>query len=334
MVYANGFGVADATGNQLATQKTVYHWWSLTKVVTAIAIMQLHERGQLDIDNPVSEYLPYFNVTFNDDAAIVTIRQLLNHSAGMSNATPEIFTWVHLDGDPPVNQSELVESKFADYSELLFAPNEKTQYSNWGYTVLGALVESVAGQTYESYVVEYILQPLGMVYTDFVYTEAMAPFEATGSQHLVDIYTPFLPILNLNFTVQERTGTRFWFQRVYNDQTAPSGLIGSVADIGRFMTAYLEQSEVLLSAESYAVVNEVLQQLHSADSSQQGIGWQALRTAGDRSYLTHSGGGPGFATIMRLYPEENLGVVVMGSDSTMDRETLADVLADFDWQRR
>lgn len=334
VAYANGFGVADATGHTPVTQDTVYHWWSMTKVVTAVAVMQLHERGQLDIDDPVNDYLPYFNVTFNGDPASVTIRQLLNHSAGMSNATPEIFTWVHLEGDPPVSQSELVIDKFADYSELLFASGEKTQYSNWGYTVLGALVEDVAGQTYENYVVENILQPLGMAHTDFVYRDAMAEYEATGSQHLVDIYTPFLPLLNLNYTVRERVGMRLWFHRVYNDQTAPSGLIGSAADIGQFMNAYLQESDILLSPDSFVTMNTIISQLHPADSSLRGLGWEARLTNDERRYLTHSGGGPGFATVMRLYPEEHLGIVVMGNDSTMDREALADVLANFEWQRR
>ena len=64
-----------------------------------------------------------------------------------------------------------------------------------------------------------------------------------------------------------------------------------------------------------------------------GLGWEAQLTADDRRYLTHSGGGPGFATIFRIYPEENLGVVVMGNDSTIDRNILADVLANMDWKQ-
>ena len=111
-------------------------------------------------------------------------------------------------------------------------PGEKAQYSNFGYMVLGALIEVVSGQTYEAYVIDNILLPLGMQNTNFVYTESMAENEATGSQHMVDMYTPFFPMFKLNFMIRERVGMRYWFNRVYNDQTAPTGLIGPVTDIG------------------------------------------------------------------------------------------------------
>ena len=331
IVWARGFGLRDLAHGLAATPQTLYSIGSLTKSFTAVSIMQLHEQGYLNIDHPISDYLPTFNVTYQDDSATVTVRQLLNHSAGMSNATPEIFTWVHLEGDPPVNQSDFVASKFADYDELRFAPGTKTEYSNWGYTVLGALVESVAEQTYESYVVENILQPLEMHNGHFVYTDAMAANEAIGSQHLADLYTPFFPLLNLTYIIEERVGLRFWFHRVYNDQTAPSGLIGSAADVGRFMNAYLGADNRLLQAESFAAMNEAIAQVQHPSKPVRGLGWEAHVTENGRFYLTHSGGGPGFATIMRVYPNERLGIVVMGNDSTMDREGLANVLAAMDW---
>jgi len=65
MVYANGFGIADGPRNVKTTSDTVYHWWSMTKIPTAVAVLQLHERGLLDIDDRVSDYLPYFTVTYN-----------------------------------------------------------------------------------------------------------------------------------------------------------------------------------------------------------------------------------------------------------------------------
>lgn len=332
VVYAQGFGTVDEAGDMQATEDTVYHWWSMTKIPTAVAVMQLQERGLLDIDDPVREYLPFFKVTFQGvEQPKVTIRQLLNHSAGLSNAVPEIITWLHLEGEPPVNQTELVVKKFADYHELAFPPGEKTQYSNFGYMVLGAVIEAVSAQTYEAYVLENILQPAGMANTGFVYTEAMAEHEATGSQHLADMYTIFIPLLNLNYLIQERTGMRLWFARVYNDQTPPTGLIGPVIDVARFMIAYLNEGGPILQPETAAKMNAVLESLSKPGAAAQGLGWAAYLTADGRRTLTHSGGGPGFATIFRVYPEENLGLVVMGNDTTIDRESLSDILADMDW---
>jgi CubicO group peptidase (beta-lactamase class C family) len=97
------------------------------------------------------------------------------------------------------------------------------------------------------------------------------------------------------------------------------------------MMAYLTDGESILQAETTSLMNSGLEIPPRPGDSAQGLGWQAHLTTDGRRYLTHSGGGPGFATILRVYPEENLGVVVMGNDSTIDRETLADVLADMEW---
>jgi len=332
MVYANGFGVADGPQNVLATEDTIYHWWSMTKIPTAVAVMQLHERGLLDIDDPIGGYLPFFKVTYDGvEQAGISIRQVLNHTAGLPDATPEIMNWLHQEGDPPVDQTQLIVEKFPDYDELRFMPGEKAQYSNVGYMVLGALIESVTNQTYEEYVIDNILLPLDMKNTNFVYTEMMAKNEAAGSQHLIDMYTPFIPILKLGYLIRERADARLWFNRVYNDQTPPTGLIGPVTDIGSFMKAYLNDGEPILQPDTVSSMNEVFEQLSAPGETAQGLGWRAHLTEDGRRYLTHSGGGPGFATTFRVYPEENLGVVVMGNDSTIDRETLANVLADMAW---
>ena len=101
VVYANGFGIADGPRNVSATKDTVYHWWSMTKIPTAVAVMQLHERGLLDIDDPIRNYLPYFKVTYKGaEQTNISIRQVLNHTAGLSNAMPELVTWLHSEGEP------------------------------------------------------------------------------------------------------------------------------------------------------------------------------------------------------------------------------------------
>jgi CubicO group peptidase (beta-lactamase class C family) len=332
VVYANGFGVADGPRNVQAARDTVYHWWSMTKIPTAVAVMQLHERGLLDIDDPISNYLPFFKVTYKEtDQEAITIRQVLNHSSGLPDAMPELVTWLHLEGEPPLNQTELVMEKFSEYDQLVFAPGEKTRYTNWGYMVLGALIEAVSGQTYEQYVIDNILFPLDMQNTSFVYTQSMAENEAIGSQHFVDLFTPFFPIYRLNYIIKEREGLRYWFHRVYNDQTSPTGLIGPVTDLAKFMSAYLNEGEPILQPSSISMMNDALWQLSTPGESVRGLGWEAHLTSDGRRYLTHSGGGPGFASIFRVYPEENLGVVVIGNDSSIDRQTLADALADVDW---
>ena len=332
IVYANGFGVADGPKSVPASKDSVYHWWSMTKIPTAVAVMQLHERGLLDIDDPIRTHLPFFKVTYDGvEQQQITIRQVLNHSAGLANAVPELITWLHLEGEPRINQTELVLEKFPDYDELLFLPGEKSQYSNFGYMVLGALIEAVSGQTYEEYMIENVLLPSGMQNTNYVYTDAMAENEATGSQHLIDMYTPFFPIYKLNYIIRERVGMRLWLKRVYNDQTPPTGLIGSVTDIAQFMIAYLNHGDPILQPETVSIMNDVLESLSPDNTFAQGLGWQAHLSADGRRSMGHSGGGPGFATIFRVYPDENLGIAVMANDSTIAREILADILVNVSW---
>ena len=84
----------------------------------------------------------------------------------------------------------VVPEKFPAYADLVFMPGERSQYSNVGYMVLGAVIEAVSGQSYEEYALRNILQPLKMDRTHFVVTQEMAEQEAAGSQHLINLFTP------------------------------------------------------------------------------------------------------------------------------------------------
>lgn len=76
----------------------------------------------------------------------ITLRRLLNHSSGLPDNVSDIIGWVHWEGDPPLNQTELLQEKFPAYADLVFMPGERSQYSNVGYMVLGAVIEAVSGQ--------------------------------------------------------------------------------------------------------------------------------------------------------------------------------------------
>lgn len=165
----------------------------MTKIPTAIAIMQLREQGRLNLDDGVTEYLPWFEVTYPSDIRqAITIRDLLQHTSGLPDTVPAIIGWVHYD-DATRDQTEIVKTYLPNYRKLKFEPRQKASYSNLNYMVLGAIIESVSGQSYETYITENILDPLGMSQTGFVYTPSMAKHEALGSLPLIHLYTPLLP---------------------------------------------------------------------------------------------------------------------------------------------
>lgn len=329
MVYNRAFGLADAPRNAAATPETVYHWWSMTKIPTAIAILQLQEKGLLDIDEAVVRYLPWFDVVYpSADSPTISIRDLLQHSSGLPDTTPAMIGWVHTDNDGR-NQTELVRKILPEYNKLKFKPGEKAVYSNLNYMVLGAVIEAVTGQSYESYIAENILQPLGMSQTAFVYSPAMVEHEATGTLPVVHFYTPMLPaLLDASVLIRERQGKMFWFNRVYIDTTPSTGLIGPAPDVARFMMAYLNDG--MLDGASILEPETVSMMTNMEPLDGVGLGWMVSRDAAGLS-LEHTGGGPGFATFMRLYPEKDLGVALLANGTDLDRSGLANLLASLDW---
>jgi CubicO group peptidase (beta-lactamase class C family) len=328
ILYSNAFGYADKPHGVKATLDTVYHWWSMTKIPTAIAIMQLREQGKLSLDDVVTKYLPWFDVVYpSSDSPVITIRHLLQHTSGLPDTIPAMIGWVHYDNATP-NQTEIVKKHLPEFNKLKFTPGEKAVYSNLNYMVLGAVVESVSGQSYESYIAQHILEPLGMSQTGFVYTPAMAECEAAGTLPVVHFYTPLLPtLLNPKALIRERQGKLLWLNRIYIDATPSTGLIGSAPDVARLMMAYLNRGtldgNLILNPESVSTLTE------TTPIDGHGIGWWVGESNGER-YLEHMGGGPGFATTMRLYPGLGLGIVILANGTDLDRAGLADLLASID----
>lgn len=329
IVYHNAFGYADRPGGVKASTDTVYHWWSMTKIPTAVAIMQLREQGKLDMDEPVTKYLPWFVVTYpSETSPVITVRHLLQHTSGLPDTIPAMIGWVHYD-DAIRNQTEIVQKYLPDFKKLKFAPGERAVYSNLNYMVLGAIIEAVSGQPYETYISEYILEPLGMSQTGFVYTPSMGEHEAFGTLPVVHFYTPLLPtLLDTSALVRERQGKILWLNRVYIDATPSTGLIGPSTDVARFIRAYLNRGSLngnlLLEPQSVALLTE------SPPIDGHGLGWFVGETD-DAQYLEHAGGGPGFATIMRLYPENGIGFAILANGTDLDREGLMELLSAMSW---
>jgi D-alanyl-D-alanine carboxypeptidase len=343
VIYKKGFGWADRPREIAATSESIYHWWSITKIVTAIAILQLQEQGKLQLDDSVAKFLPFFKVHYPSvDSKVITIHHLLNHSSGLPDAGFRIMSWIHHDGEPSINQTVLVEKELPHFSKLVFEPGDHSEYTNIGYMVLGAIIEKVTGQTYEAYIRGHILQPLRMNHTDFQYTQVMEPYEAAGSHPIVNIWTPLIPVIGVSY-IREISGSHFWLERVYTDQTPPSGLIGSAADAARLVTAYLNGGELdgqrILTKESIARMTYEGYINGRLDDSQrnrkQGIGWQVYNPKGynpkGRFVITHDGGGLGFSTKIQLYPDENLGFVLFTNDVTCEGWKIINVAATLQW---
>ena len=159
IVLDQAWGFADETNHIQNTVDTQFCIGSMNKMFTAVAILQLAERGKLALDKPIANYWPDYP---NPDlASRVTIRELLNHTGG----TGDIFT--------PEYQAHREETRtLADYVKLFggrpvaFEPGSRMEYSNYGFILLGRIIELVSGESYEKYVQEHIYLPAGMMHTD------------------------------------------------------------------------------------------------------------------------------------------------------------------------
>ena len=164
-IVASAFaGAQDAAGRPVDAD-TIYHWASVTKMFTAVAIVQLRDRGLLSLDDPVVRYVPELRQVHSGhgDVAQVTIRHLLSHSGGFRAST---WPW---GGSQPWHPFEPTRweqlAAMLPYTELLFAPGSRYGYSNPGIVFLGRIIEQLSGDEYETYVTKHILMPLGMTRT-------------------------------------------------------------------------------------------------------------------------------------------------------------------------
>jgi CubicO group peptidase (beta-lactamase class C family) len=160
-------GMANIEKEQKVDRNTIYHWASITKTFTGIAIMQLRDRGLLRLEDPIVKYLPELRAVRDPygDISEITIRHLMSHSAGFRGAT---WPWggdMEWQPHEPQYWSQLVA--MMPYTEVLFRPGTKYSYSNPGIIFLGRVIEELTLDDYEVYVDKNILKPLEMYRTYF-----------------------------------------------------------------------------------------------------------------------------------------------------------------------
>jgi len=172
LVGQHSFGLADEKRRQAVDPDTIFHWASITKTFTAIALMQLAERGMVSLDDPVTKYIPEFRAVHNpfgspDD---IKLRHLLTHSSGLRDPT---WPW-NADGaeSAPSWQGKTPPQwpqiyAMLPYTAISFKPGSRYSYSNPGSSLMGHVVEIVTGDDIEVYIDKNILKPLGMTRTYF-----------------------------------------------------------------------------------------------------------------------------------------------------------------------
>ena len=161
------YGAANLEKNQKTDENTIYHWASNTKPLTGIAIMQLRDRGFLKLDDPAVKYLPELKAVHNSygEMSEITIRHLMNHTAGFRNSTFPYKNGKDWQPFEPQDFSQIVA--MMPFTEILFKPGSRYGYSNLGIVFLGQIIERITLDDYEVYVDKNILKPLEMYQSYF-----------------------------------------------------------------------------------------------------------------------------------------------------------------------
>jgi CubicO group peptidase (beta-lactamase class C family) len=275
-VIDQGYGSADLEWNVANSPTTKFRLGSITKQLTAASVLLLQERGKLNIDDPISKYLPDAPVAWSK----ITIYNVLTHTSGIPSFTgfPDYRSTEWKDTNP----TELV-ARFRD-KPLDFEPGTKFFYSNSGYVLLGYLIEKVSGQTYADFVQQNIFTPLGMKDTGIDSNVAILSQRAQGYRR-----TP---------RGGEHDG--------YISMTIPfsaGALYSTTGDLLKWEQALFGGK--VLKAESFA-------KMTTPFKSDYGTG-VFIRTIDGHKLITHGGGIEGFNTSLNYYPDDKLTVIVLGN---------------------
>lgn len=162
-------GLADRAPGpvQPIDDRTIFHYGSITKTLTAVAVMQLRDRGLLSLDDPVTRWVPELRQVHNPFGAMdaITIRMLLSHSAGFQNPTWPYRQYVAWEPFEPTRWEQLVA--MMPYQEIRFAPGSRYSYSNPAFIYLARIIEAITGDPYQAYIQKNVWTPLGMTRSYF-----------------------------------------------------------------------------------------------------------------------------------------------------------------------
>lgn len=290
-------GLADVEGGIAATPATNFRLASLSKQVTATAVLLLVRDGRLALDRPVRELLPELPA----HAASVTVRHLLTHTSGLwdyEDFVPDTATRQVHDADALTLVSTRAE-------RLYFAPGSAWRYSNTGYALLALIVERLSGQRFADVLRARVFVPLGMAGT-FAHEEGrtVVPHRAWG------------------YTVRRGEVAR-------TDQSSTSAVLGdggiysSIDDLSRW---HASLSRAPLVGDTLWALSGTPHRLSDGRATEYGFGWFVDRHLG-HARLRHHGETRGFTNAVSRYPESGLTIVVLTNRSDSAPWAIADALA-------
>ncbi|HEY7726564.1 MAG TPA: serine hydrolase domain-containing protein [Anaeromyxobacteraceae bacterium] len=315
-VFDGAAGWADLAARRPLEPGTTMMAYSMTKTVTAAAVLQLVERGALQLDGPVKALLP--DIPYGER---LTIRHLLAQTSGIPNPIP--LRWVHLpDEHASHDEKQMLARRLAESPALRFAPGERYAYSNISYWLLGRAVEKASGIPYQEYVRANVFARLGLSPAEMGFVIPAREHHAKGylpKWSLSNLLKPFL--IDRKF-VGEYEGKWLHVKDNHLDGAAFGGIVASARAMGRFLQDQLRDESALLGPGTRPLFFEQ-QRNNAGEPVETTMGWHvAPGSAG--SFLFKEGGGAGFHAEMRVYRSAGIATVVIANNGSFDVKAFLD----------
>lgn len=317
-VARHDFGFADVAAGVPAGERTIYHWGSITKTLTAVAVVQLRDRGLLSLDDPVTYWVPELRQVHDPYGAIdsITVEMLLTHSAGFQNPTWPWYEGHDWEPFEPTTWDQLVA--MMPYQQLQFRPGSRYSYSNPGILYLARIIEALTGDSWQAYVQKNILSPLDLQRSYFGTTPYwLAPDrshnyyvepDSAGGTRLIDNGADFNPGITIP--------NGGWNAPLDDLVSYAAFLTGAALDdeTGRRFDAVLSRSSL---EEMWVPRIQVRDDKAAEHSEQMGLSFFLVQDEG-RSVIGHTGSQAGFRAFFYFQPEKRTAVIAAFNTTNRD----------------
>jgi CubicO group peptidase (beta-lactamase class C family) len=306
IIHKGGYGVENIEAKtSIHPDTSIFTVASISKTFTATAIMQLYELGKIDLDTDVNTYLKSITIVYPFED-VITIRQLLTHTAGFDERN--LATKVH-SADESISLAEHLNNRMPPQ---IRRAGDVFDYSNYGFALLGLIVEDVSEVPFSDYVETRITKPLGMEYSGFKYDDK-------AQKHLVTSYL-------------QKDGTLEGYGDYFSLNYPAGGFHATASDMGKYLRMYLNKGsrdhiQVLQPATIDKMWNEVYKNLPESRYGW-GLGFEYYDWRG-KKVMGHGGDILGFATDLRLLPDEDVGIYVAFNSSSIPGSVSKQFLNEF-----
>lgn len=279
--------------------------YSMSKTITAAAVLQLVERRKIGLDTPAEQYLDSFPY-----GQSITVGELVSHTSGVPNPIP--LRWVHPAAHHETfDENAALASVLRDHPRVSFEPGRKYAYSNIGYWMLGKIVERASGESFTSYVGEHILRPLAIAPRELGYVVADPVHHATGYLEKYSFMNLAKGFLIDRELIGDYDGQWLQIRSHYPNGPAFGGLVGNARGFAKFLQDQLRQHSALFNDTTRSLFY-ASQQTNQGTPVAMTLGWHMGHVNEIRFYYKEGGGG-GFHGMMRVYAASGIATVIMAN---------------------